>query len=242
MDSTTLVLPGDKLPLPKTQTQPIILGPGIYKSPATQEIIPVSAGLLTQGTKKAAHYIYTENNSKRYIPQVNDFVIGVVTGVYGEFYRVALSNFSQTVQLHSLAFENATKKNKPVLKIGNIVYARVKSAHLDIEPEIECVDSSTGKAAGFGLLEGGYLLNDLSLNYTRSLLFGNASLNAILEALSLKCKFEIAIGVNGKIWINAGDGDVKLTLACVKVLEGAASRSGAQTATLIEQTWKEVGI
>ena len=57
-----------------------------------------------------------------------------------------------------LAFEGATKRNRPNLAIGALVYARVMLAVRDMEPELECVNPSTGKADGFGLLTGGFVV------------------------------------------------------------------------------------
>ena len=69
-------------------------------------------------------------------------------------------------QLDALAFEGATKRSKPNLKIGTLVYARVVSALRDMEPELECVDGATGKAEGFGELKAG-LVVDCSLQLCR---------------------------------------------------------------------------
>lgn len=201
-----VVLPGDSLPIEKDTNTSISIGPGIYKSPITQEIIPSSAGIIhIKDTKQGANrLIYIDSNSKRYIPQTNDFVIGIITGVFGENYKVQLQDFLQSVQLSMMAFPNASRKNRPNLKVGQAVYARVSQAIPEIDVELECIDATTGKEGGFGLLdESGYLF-DVNLNFSRELLFNQSS--PILEKLASKCRFEIAIGINGKIWIKCGDG------------------------------------
>lgn len=68
---------------------------------------------------------------------------------------------------------------------------------------MECIDSS-GKESGFGLLDDLGFLFDVNMNFARELLFNKNSI--FLELLALKCKFEIAIGINGKIWIKCGNG------------------------------------
>lgn len=48
---------------------------------------------------------------------------------------------SELASLSMMAFEGATKKQKPDLDTGDAVYARLLSAHKEMEPELICVDS-----------------------------------------------------------------------------------------------------
>lgn len=64
-----------------------------------------------------------------------------------------------------------------------------------------CINSATGKADGFGELKGGYII-DVTLAYARMLFYEGGP---VLKALGELISFEIAIGLNGKIWINADD-------------------------------------
>lgn len=48
---------------------------------------------------------------------------------------------SELASLSMMAFEGATKKQKPDLQVGDAVYARLLSAHREMEPELVCVDS-----------------------------------------------------------------------------------------------------
>lgn len=202
-----VIIPGDSLRSEIENSLLVIIGPGIYKYPKTQAIIPLQAGLLkvTQPTKKSSDkLLYVESNSKRYIPQVNDFVIGIVIGVYGEFFKVSLQEFSPAVQLSMMAFPNASKKNRPNLKVGQAVYARVSEAVPEVDTEIECIDAETGKEGGFGVLdESGYVF-EVNMNFARELLFNKSFV--FLEKLAARCAFEIAIGINGKVWIKCGSG------------------------------------
>lgn len=203
---SSVIIPGESLPV-NLESGQVIIGPGIYKYPKTQQIIPLQAGVLhiTHPNKKSSdQLLYIESNSKRYIPQVNDFVIGIITGVFGENFKVSLQEFSPQVQLSMLAFPNATKKNRPNLKVGQAVYARVSEAVAEVDTEIECVDAETGKEGGFGHLdESGYIF-EVSMNFARELLFNKSCV--FLEKLAARCSFEIAIGINGKVWIKCGRG------------------------------------
>lgn len=236
-----VIIPGDSLASRLASELAITIGPGIYKNPKTQDIIPLQAGLLKEvklNKKAGDKLMYIESNSKRYIPQVNDLVLGIVTGVFSDFFRVLLQDHSQPVQLSMMAFPNATKKNRPNLKMGQAVYARVSEAVPEVVTEIECIDPETGKEGGFGPLdERGYIF-DINLNFARELLFNKSCV--FLEKLAAKVPFEIAIGINGKVWLKCGgeqteeknlDGDVemkdvetlplkdiKLTLAAAKYI------------------------
>ena len=44
-----------------------------------------------------------------------------------------------------MGFEGATKRNKPELKIGDVVYCRVSLAHKDLETELTCISASGSK-------------------------------------------------------------------------------------------------
>lgn len=212
-----IIIPGDSLPKPQNPEVQVTIGPGIYKNPKDQSIIPLNAGLLklvSLNKKTGENLIYIDSNSKRYIPQVNDYVLGVVTGVFSEMFRVSLQDYSAPVQLSMMAFPNATKKNRPNLKVGQAVYARVSESVPEIVTEIECIDPETGKDGGFGPLdENGYIF-DVNMNFARELLFNKSCV--FLEKLAARVAFEIAIGINGKVWLKCGhqvptaDGDVEM--------------------------------
>ncbi|ODQ57173.1 hypothetical protein WICANDRAFT_35899 [Wickerhamomyces anomalus NRRL Y-366-8] len=226
-----LIIPGDNLTI--SDSKELVIGPGIHVTPITKEIIPVHSGILQQ----ANNALHIESNSRRYIPSNNDYVIGLVTGVFGDNFRVSLSNFSFPVSLSAMAFPNATKKNRPNLKIGNLIYARVSNASPEVDVEIECIDPTTGKDGGFGLLEGGYVF-DVSLSFARSLLFDVN--HTLLNLLVKKCKFELAIGLNGKIWIKADD--LKYTLALAKSIEKAQLVYSGEFNKVINSAFSELGL
>ncbi len=46
-----------------------------------------------------------------------------------------------------LAFDGATKRNKPTLAVGALVFARVVAADRDLEPELTCQVASSGDAS-----------------------------------------------------------------------------------------------
>ncbi|KAK6874150.1 Exosome complex component RRP40 [Candida tropicalis] len=205
MSDTTIITPGDNLPIEDITSVKTTIGPGIYKKPKTQELIPSTSGIFHKisNNSKNSQLIYIESNSKRYIPHNNDFVIGLIIGTIGENYKVSLQANSIPILLGFYSFVNASKKNRPILKNGDLVYGRIINDIIEIDNEMECIDSS-GKESGFGLLDDSGFLFDVNMNFARELLFNKNSI--FLELLALKCKFEIAIGINGKIWIKCGNG------------------------------------
>ncbi|CAI4210822.1 unnamed protein product [Parascedosporium putredinis] len=150
--------------------------------------------------------LWVERSTGRYLPAVGDLVIGTVTRSTADFYYVALSDYAATATLPQLSFEMATKKTKPNLSSGALVYARVTLANKHMDPELECVSQSTGKADGLGPLVGGMVFR-VSLGFARRLLMPKAVAEGkvvVLEELgSAGLAFETAVGRNGKVWINS---------------------------------------
>jgi len=83
--------------------------------------------------------------------------VGIIYQRSGEAYRVDIGA-AHFALLDGLSFEGASKRNKPNLKLGTILYARVSLAHKDMEPELECFDAQTRKAGEFGELKDGFMV------------------------------------------------------------------------------------
>ena len=98
-----------------------------------------------------------------------------------------------------MAFEGATKKNRPAVVVGDLVYAKLLVASRDMEPELVCVDSY-GKKAGLGVLTGGGFMFSVPLHLVRKLLAPDSGL---LKALGGSTPFEVAVGMNGRVWVRA---------------------------------------
>lgn len=101
----------------------------------------------------------------QYVPSLNDSVIGTIISKHAEFYKVDIGS-AHTATLPALAFEGATKRNKPNLQVGMLVYARISATSKDLDPELDCTNPTSGKGDGFGELKDGFMFK-VSLGLAR---------------------------------------------------------------------------
>lgn len=109
---------------------------------------------------KAPDRLWVETATKRYVPAVGDTVVGVVLERRVETYRVEIGG-TCAAQLPHLAFDGASRRNKPDLPIGTLIYARVVATdrHADVELSCQVSDGPkrdwvTGESQ-YGELRGG---------------------------------------------------------------------------------------
>lgn len=99
-------------------------------------------------------------------------------------------------------------------------------ANKHMDPELECVSASTGKSDGLGPLNGGMLFT-ISLGMARRLMLAKPAEQGgvvILDELGgAGVSFEIAVGRNGKLWVDSTS--VKTTLAIGKAIQETDRKS-----------------
>lgn len=212
-----VVLPGDHSEEIFTigKKSRVLLGPGLRKE--VNGIFITKAGVLK---KKPPSTYWVDNYQKRYVPSRGENVIGTVMQKAGDIFRVDIGT-SCAASLSYLSFEGATKRNRPAIKVGDVVYAKMLNASKDMEPELVCVDSH-GKKGRLGVLEDGFLFK-CSLNLVRKILRPNCPL---LESLKKEWPFEIAAGMNGRIWIKANT--LRETIAVGNAILGSEYLSDAE--------------
>ncbi|CBX95009.1 similar to exosome complex exonuclease Rrp40 [Plenodomus lingam JN3] len=215
--ATTIVLPGDVIPkssLPSGtgKKKTLKLGPGLRHIPPNT-VVTTIAGALTIDNKKNAAAV--EANTGRYTPYTGDLVIATVSSSAAENFNCLLSPHTPFATLPHLAFEGATKKTRPQLPPASLVYCRVASAGKDLPPELTCVDPSTGKGDGLGLLKGGMLFK-ISLGMARRMLAAKGGL-PLLETMGSKVGFEVTVGRNGLVHVEGGN--VRTTLAVGRAIQ-----------------------
>ena len=103
----------------------------------------------------------------QYIAIKGDHVIGYVVSKAGDIFKIDIGS-SEYASLSYLSFEGATKRNRPDVKVGDIVYARLLVANKDLESELVCIDG-TGKSNGLGVIRDGGFVFKCSLSLARKL-------------------------------------------------------------------------
>ena len=206
LKASTRVFPGDDLTAAVTKLHSskggtIDIGNGLRLQKGNR-IVCTCAGTLEH--RPPSHFYILEKHRKQYYPKVGDQIVGVIEDRGGDFFRVNI--FSGVPAIMSrLAFDGATKRNRPELRKGDILYCQVASAQPDVDVELTCMSSavgfkkdwSSGEAIYQGLGEG--LICHTSISFAEKLLLPDCPL---LNHLGARLSFEIAIGVNGAIWIN----------------------------------------
>ena len=117
----------------------------------------------------------------------------------GNTYLVDIGSH-EPATLSYLAFENASKKTRTEMKLGDLIYGQLLVANKDMEPELVCIDFYN-QSAGMGVLPEGGLVFTVSLNVARSLVQPE---NPFLMELAHVISFEMLIGFNGRIWLKVG--------------------------------------
>uniref|UniRef100_A0A0B7AMH7 Uncharacterized protein n=1 Tax=Arion vulgaris TaxID=1028688 RepID=A0A0B7AMH7_9EUPU len=159
----SVVMPGDILEniTPVDGGKKIILGPGLMED---GDIIKVTKPGILRFREPGIYWL--DCHQKRYVPCKGDEVVGIVTQKNVEMFRVDIGG-SELASLPYLAFEGATKRNRPDVKVGDVVYAKLLVANKDMEPELVCIDSH-GRSSGMGVIRGGGFLLHTSLNLARN--------------------------------------------------------------------------
>ncbi|KAA0189592.1 hypothetical protein HAZT_HAZT006984 [Hyalella azteca] len=214
VSSMKVVLPGDlimELPVkPVDTSENVFLGPGLrWKDGVVRATRP---GILK---KDSRNLYFIESHQKRYIPQKREFVVGTVIKNKGNSYLVDIGSH-EPATISFLAFENASKKTRKDLRLGDLIYGQLLVANKDMEPELVCIDFYN-RAVGMGTLPDGGLLFKVPLHVARSLV--NPS-NPFLLELGARLSFSIVVGFNGRVWVKAKNmADMTSVMHAVSLLE-----------------------
>lgn len=173
---------------------------------------------------------------------------------------------STQAMLPHLAFPGATKKTRPQLYPGCTVYARISLANKHMDPELECYDAESQKAEGFGELKGGMIFN-VSLGMARRLLGDGKKIRQlrlkqrkveaekrgedlvvdgeeisngmeVLEELGRVLPFEVAVGRNGRVWVDSEE--LKVTLCVGRCIQQSEFLTGKEQRALVRETLKKL--
>lgn len=190
----SVVLPGDEITLELPKKSRVFLGPGLRDHHG--KVLACKAGILKQ---MSTNTFWVDATQRRYIPVKGESVIGIVTQKAGDIFRVDIGA-SESAVISYLAFEGATKKNRPDVHVGDLLFGRLLVASKDFESELICVDSA-GKKQKLGVLSGGFAFN-CSINLARRLRHADCPLIASIQK-HIQVPVEIVAGMNGRVWVNA---------------------------------------
>ncbi|XP_060097003.1 exosome complex component RRP40 [Heteronotia binoei] len=239
-----VVLPGDVLLLPARpegdgerlslapsgpQKGRLVCGPGLRRG--GEGLLVTKGGILRfrgpagqagGGTGSGSGGTYwVDSQQKRYVPVKGDHVIGIVTAKAGDIFKLDVGG-SEQASLSYLAFEGATKRNRPNVQVGDLIYGQFIVANKDMEPEMVCIDSS-GRANGMGIIgQDGYLIK-VSLGLIRKLLAPGCE---IIQDLGQLYPFELVLGMNGRIWVKAKT--TQQTLVVANILDACEHMTAEQ--------------
>jgi len=231
--SCSVLLPGDIYPL-HIISEKAIVGPGLKVRRSTIDKISLQPATSYFAVSSRCGIVKNVSNSdssseskplkessfwlhyrqKRYVPAIGESVIGQVVQKTGENYKLEVG-CAELAMLPWLNFDGATKRNKPNIKIGDLVYARLTQT---IEPELTCIskEETASSRRCLGLLpNGGYVLR-LNSNLTSKLKNKEFPL---LKLIGKEIPCEICVGDNGWVWFKAHN--VKETIAILRMIENS---------------------
>eukprot|EP00299_Pterocystis_sp_00344_P016249 c8152_g2_i2.p1 GENE.c8152_g2_i2~~c8152_g2_i2.p1 ORF type:complete len:254 (-),score=58.46 c8152_g2_i2:21-782(-) len=225
----TVVVPG--FSVPATTLCPgesrIVIGNGLVQN--RDQITVTKTGILRQSPAK----YWVESNQRRYVPVLEDMVIGVVTEKHSESYKLDIGS-AHPATLSSIDFEGATKRNRPNIAIGALVYCRVIIADKDVEPEVTCISTTnrhgwmTGQST-FGELKSGFVVK-CDQQLALSLMSPSC---AVLEVLGGRFAFEISVGMNGRIWVKSKR--PKTTIIVIRAILDSVGKSKDDIMILVQR-------
>ena len=220
-----LVMPGEDVS--RDSKAGLVVGPGLRKAEG-EKILVTRPGILRSRNINEKDVCWVDCHSKRYVATRGENVIGVVIAKIGDIFRVDIGT-AEPASLSYLAFEGATKRNRPNVSVGDIVYAKLLVASSYTESELVCVDSY-GKKAGMGVLTGGGFMFTVSLNLVRKLLSPDCCL---LNKLGETAPFEVAVGMNGRVWLRARS--VKETMVLAQALQAGELMTNTEIVSMCDK-------
>ncbi|RKP01496.1 hypothetical protein CXG81DRAFT_517, partial [Caulochytrium protostelioides] len=185
------------------------LGPGLVAHAG--RIVAEKKGYLHErpAVRDSGPQMWVEGTAKAYVPATKDLVVGTVVSRHAEHYRVQIGA-AHLATLGILEFEGATKRNRPQLEQGALVYAQVLRAHKNMEPELTCVHMATGQASGLGELPAA-CATVVTVPLHTALALLNPQ-NGLFNVMADHFDFTTSVGLNGRIHIQGSEFNDVITL------------------------------
>jgi len=220
-----ICLPGDTVPLngARPGTGVCLLDGVTYQGSAT------TAGVV----RRSGDEVFVENLRKRYIPRQGDLVIGIVSQRGAEAYKMDI-RAPCSAYLPTLAFNGATKRNRPTLEVGSLALCRVEAAHPDLDIELSCIDHDTKKAWSTGEVILGELTGGLSFEVAISSAIRLQDDDCfVLDRLGKEFAYEMCTGLNGRVWVKAKN--ARETVLLLQAIRRSFGMSDAQVEVMVQK-------
>lgn len=156
------------------------------------------------------------NLSNVYFPTVGDHVLGIITSKNIDFYTLDIGGLCEAILPTVDGFRGATKRNRPNLVEGDVVFCQVTREYprRELHTEVSCLNVDdmkqwTTKEAYFGHLENGFLFT-VPVPYSYCL---SSKRCYVLDKCAQRFKYEIAIGLNGRVWVRGANEKETLWIA-----------------------------
>ena len=201
-----LVLPGQEIP--ERNLRP---GPGTYR--VNGRIYASVLGLL----QRRPPVVRVVPLSGRYIPKAQDVVVGTVTDVQGTFWLLDIGA-PRWAPLHMTGtpWKIDFGETGQYLKVGDSVVVGVES----IENTGRIGVTMNGE--GLGKLEGGTIVTISPAKVPRVIGRGGSMIGTITKMTGT----QIAVGQNGRIWIDGPDEGVQRAQECLRMIDEEGQKAG----------------
>jgi exosome complex component RRP40 len=160
-------------------------------------------GLLNNRNLGGQDYLTIMTRVTTYMPEKNHFVVGVIKNKIGDNLLVDI-NAPLDATLPGLDFDGATKRNKPNLNTGDLVYARVSEFSKFTGAKLSCLNAGYSAKCVLGELKGGTIVYGLSGRETM--------IESKIETIQKHCQFEVAFGKNSVLWFSCPDSKTEMVL------------------------------
>nr|KYP63937.1 Putative exosome complex exonuclease rrp40 [Cajanus cajan] len=175
-----------------------------------------------------------------YVLHAEDSVLGIVVDSRSDNFLVDIKGQALAF-LPVLACEGGTRRNIPKFEVTTII--EFCYCHR-LANTLFGVCLASGKAAEFGALKDGYMFEcttGLSRIYACGiccLLLLSSPTCPVLDALGKKLSFEIAVGLNGRVWVNAASPPTTIIVA--NAIMNSETLSGAQQRIMVENLLQKI--
>jgi len=116
--------------------------------------------MLTVQDVGGNNYVDVSKKVTTYMPEKNNFVVGIIKAKVGDNYLVDINAPIDGV-LGNLEFDGASKRNKPNLNTGDLVFARIAEYSKFIGAKLSCINTGYSAKGVLNELKGGMIVYGL---------------------------------------------------------------------------------